>query len=395
MKNKYVIATQAEDAEQFQTSQNWVFDTALPFWASAGVDRVSGGFVEHLALDGKDGGAPFKRVRAQARQIYVFSHAALLGWEEGRSIADYGWRFLNQHGRREDGAWIRRMGRSGGVLDATCDAYDMAFVLFAHAWYYRLTGDPAVIESALETVDLLDRLLADPAGRGWLAAEGSEGLREQNPHMHLVEAALELAQITGLSRFGSIVEHATDLLEKHFVHPETGLLYEFFEADWSLSQNPAVAVAEPGHMLEWSWILRRATRLLGMDFSNLADRLYHRALEIGEREHGFIIDQVDRQGHQRLTSCRSWPQTEALKAHLAAYEAGDSSAWAKAMRCARNLHRHYLCVEPNGTWIDQLDSCLRPSIDKIPSTTFYHIFLAFSEMRRLQPMLSGDTPPAM
>ncbi len=59
--------------------RHWMFEEALPFWAEHGVDRAFGGYVEQLSLDGSDAAVDFKRTRVICRQIYVFSHAALLG----------------------------------------------------------------------------------------------------------------------------------------------------------------------------------------------------------------------------------------------------------------------------------------------------------------------------
>ena len=63
----------------YKAVRHWMFEQALPFWAEHGVDRMYGGYVEQLTLDGSDAAVDFKRVRVVARQIYVFSHAALLG----------------------------------------------------------------------------------------------------------------------------------------------------------------------------------------------------------------------------------------------------------------------------------------------------------------------------
>ena len=79
------------------------------------------------------------------------------------------------------------------MLDPTCDAYDMAFVLFAHAWMFRLTGDASIIQSALNTVAALDAVLAHPSGLGWRAYEGYDGAREQNPHMQVLRDLREPA----------------------------------------------------------------------------------------------------------------------------------------------------------------------------------------------------------
>jgi mannose-1-phosphate guanylyltransferase len=63
--------------------RKWLFDTALPLWAGAGVDRVHGGVHEALNHDGSPADHGYKRLRVLARQIYCFAYARLLGWEGG------------------------------------------------------------------------------------------------------------------------------------------------------------------------------------------------------------------------------------------------------------------------------------------------------------------------
>jgi N-acylglucosamine 2-epimerase/mannose-6-phosphate isomerase len=381
---------------RFADVRSWLFNDALPNWASHGVDRSGGGFVEHLNLAGRDAGAAFKRSRAQSRQIYCFTHASLLGWEPGAEIAAHGWQFLMTNGRREDGAWVRAMGRGGGVLDATCDAYDMAFVLFAHAWWHRLTADPSVVESALATVEALDRLLKHPSGLGWLAHEGAAGAREQNPHMHIIEAAIELADSTGHPRFRVLASEVLALFHDRFLDRRTGLLPEFYAADWSRLDDAKGRVVEPGHMFEWAWILCRAKRLLGIESGDDARQLFDNAERLGLAPGtSLTFDQIDDRGEILAGGSRCWPQTEALKANLAVLEHYGADSRPRIARCVDNLLDRYLATSPIGTWIDQFDSSGQPAIDKIPSTTFYHLLLAFSELLRLQPLIEslGDDPP--
>ena len=65
-----------------------MFESALPLWGDAGLDRKRGGFLEELGLDGRPTAASFKRTRVTARQIYAFSHASLLGWGPGDALAE-------------------------------------------------------------------------------------------------------------------------------------------------------------------------------------------------------------------------------------------------------------------------------------------------------------------
>ncbi|MDB5452886.1 MAG: Mannose-6-phosphate isomerase [Caulobacteraceae bacterium] len=375
---------------RFDEVEQWLFEAAWPFWARAGVDRADGGFVEFLTLEGRDGGAPFKRTRAQARQIYCFSQAALMGFAPGAEIADHGWRFLMQNGRREDGAWVRQMGRSGGVLDPTCDLYDMSFVLYAHAWRYRATQDPAVIDSALATVEATNRFLRHPTQPGWLAEEGDAGPRQQNPHMHLLEAAVELASATGHPLFADLAREVAELFARRFYDPKAGVLREFFADDWSPLPGPTGDIVEPGHLMEWAWLLYRAQDLLGLKLGPQAEAMVDFTLAHGRAPAtGLVYDQVDSAGAVLKADHRSWPQTETIKGLLARFEHGGGDTRAEIAVSVDNLLGRFLAPAPRGTWIDHFDADGRPLVDKIPSTTLYHLQLAFTELLRLRPRLEA------
>ncbi|QIP34140.1 AGE family epimerase/isomerase [Komagataeibacter rhaeticus] len=372
--------------------RTWLYDHAWPYWAAHGVDRVHGGFVEYLDLAGRDGGAPFKRVRAQARQLYCFSQAALLGLPGAREISDNCWQFFDRHARRGDGGWARRMDRTGVIIDPTSDAYDLAFVLLAHAWRYRLTRDPVLIESAAGVITTLNSDLKAPGGLGWLADAGTSGPRQQNPHMHIMEAALEMLDASGDARFAALAHQVADLFLHHIIDRKTGVLREFFTADWKPLDSAEGHIIEPGHMLEWVWILVRAHRLLGLATLDDVQRLYAFATCHGTDAHtGLIYDQIRSTGAPLSRDSRLWPQTEALKAHIAMMETFGLDTSPQISVTVDNLFRHYLDHAPLGTWIDHRRFDGSPKVDKIPSTSLYHLQLAFTELLRAQSTPGYDT----
>ena len=85
-----------EIREAAQRCRRWLVEEALPHWGARGFDWQRGLFAE--GLDGA--GAPLWqpiRFRVQSRQIYVFSHATLLGWYEGGELAERCARFGMRH----------------------------------------------------------------------------------------------------------------------------------------------------------------------------------------------------------------------------------------------------------------------------------------------------------
>src|SRR5262245_19768973 len=87
-----------------RTLRQWAVVRALPLWSSAGYDHAQGGFQEYLSPDGTPDPSATRRLRVQARQIYVYAHAAELGWyPSGRDIALAGIDFMVEKYRSPEG----------------------------------------------------------------------------------------------------------------------------------------------------------------------------------------------------------------------------------------------------------------------------------------------------
>jgi mannose/cellobiose epimerase-like protein (N-acyl-D-glucosamine 2-epimerase family) len=128
----------------------WLRDILLPFWATTGFDSVAGAFVEKFEPSGAPTAEGYTRVRVQARQIFVFSHAAVAGYSDaGLDRATRAFAFLEDHAwDRQHGGWFHRLALGGAALDRSKDSYDHAFLLLAMAWLYRAGGDAQVLRRA-------------------------------------------------------------------------------------------------------------------------------------------------------------------------------------------------------------------------------------------------------
>ena len=386
----------AIQAPRFADVRRWAFERALPFWSTIGRDGELG-FVEHLTLEGTPADVGYKRLRVQARQIYVFSHASLMGYGPGLAAAENGWRFMQTHGWLEDGGWARRLGRGGGVVDATVDLYDQAFALFAIAWWIRASGDVSALAWADRTLAAIEARLGRDDRRGWHAEAPAPAEAVQNPHMHMLEALLALYETTGAERFAALGLKIAELMRTTFFDARSATLAEYFDQDWRRAPGVRGRIVEPGHHFEWSWILRHATRLTGVDFADTAHGLFAFAEAHGvEAGTGLTFDAVLDDGSPHDRNHRSWPQTEALKAHLAEIEFGGRALDGRPAQIAANLLDRYLDRPVPGAWVDHLDPQGAVIADKTPASTFYHVFLAFSELLRLEPLLAArlDQPAA-
>lgn len=363
----------------------WMTGAALPLWCGAGHAGPGLGFVDELDTRARPVEAPTTSVLVQARQVYVYSHAAALGWPHGLPAAKSALAFLRQHGWRAEGGWVRSLGREGGVSDPTVDLYDNAFVLLALAWFARATGDGAAIDSAHRTLDAIEARMRLGDTPGFANTWPFEpGPRLQNPHMHLLEAMLALHDATGEARFTDAARAMVTLFQERLFDPATGTLAELYGPAWQRLHEPYPGrQIWPGHHFEWVWLLHQAEARTGLDARAEARALFRFAGRHGQDAGTKRVRYaVTEEGVPLDRSIRLWPQTEALKAELSMAEREGRDP-AGAARVARNLLRFHLVGVPRGTWVERYDGDGRPEGERVLGTSFYHLFVAYAELLRV------------
>ncbi|QTC87606.1 AGE family epimerase/isomerase [Brevundimonas pondensis] len=353
--------------------RDWLFGQALPLWASAGVD-AEGRFFEKLNFDGRPITGRPRRTRVQARQVYVFCEAASLGWADGEAVARRALDVLIRDYGREDKLWIRATDDAGAVIDATPDLYDLAFVLFALAAAHRVLRDDRARPLALSTLAAIEARMADPVHGGWQEALPPVLPRRQNPHMHMLEALLAWQAVAPDPAFEAAARRVLDLFAARFFDREHLMLGEFFTADWTIAPGAAGQVVEPGHHMEWIWLLDQARRL-GLDgHERQAQALFASALTNGVGARGLMVREIDRIGVVRDGGARLWGQTEAIRTLLLRGQTD------RALALIETLFATHLATAAPGLWIDSFDAAGAPQDADVPASSLYHLMTAFSAL---------------
>lgn len=368
-------------------SVTWARDHALPLWADRGWDGRRGGFVERLDAAGQPDAESPRRVRVQARQVYVYAHAAVLGWHDSaRDVSLRGFEWFLDKCRPAGGGpgFIHIVAPDGSPIDSRIDAYDQAFGLLALGWVYRLTGDAQVRSLIDAELAFQDEKLADRVHGGWLETVPASLPRRQNPQMHAFEAMLGLYEATGEQVFLDRAASFLNLLNDRLFDPASGSLLEYFDDALRPLTDTASKTVEPGHHFEWTWLLLTYARLSKTPPPPLAKALYDWSMRHGLDQSGCAVDEVFPDGTPRMPSRRLWPQTELVKANLALQEAGlEAEAARRADEGLERLHRLYMSVPPKGGWVDRFGPDGAVSDARMPASTFYHIFCAIAEAARV------------
>ncbi|TGY90318.1 hypothetical protein E5163_04110 [Marinicauda algicola] len=359
--------------------RNWLFEDCLPFWAERAWDEQRGGFVEAIDLDGAPLAGLDRRGRVLPRQIYAFSHARLLGWDDprGLDLVHKGLDYLDTTARAPQGGWASVLTPQGEPVSAVRALYDHAFVMLAGAYAFMATGETRAREIAEEALAFVQTELADPEHGGFLDRLPHGKWRHSNPHMHLLEAALALRRATGEARFTEFARDIVELFETRFFDPKSGALTETFAQDWSRAPGAPGNLVEPGHCYEWAVLLGFFEEETGRDLISWRRRLIAFADRIGRNAEGFALDAVDRDAKIVSGKRRLWPQLEMFRARLFHPETAPPG---EASRVLDRILASYLAGGPRGGWIDAFDAKGQPAAPAIPASMLYHMLTAFDPL---------------
>lgn len=391
-----------------ETLEAYLYGELLPFWLERGTGDAPGSVADFFDAE-LIAQSPQQRLRCLARQIHVFSHAAMEApgrndeyLAAARASVDY----LTAHYLHPEGGWRENL--SSPETDTLSDIrtfYDQAFVLLAMASYYGASGETRALEVATQTFHYLEETL-------WQESEGSyvdshadalspedSVVRQQNPHMHLLEACLEMLEFAESQPevrevYEAKAEQLIALFRERFIDPEQGFLYEAFTADGSPRPETASQEIEPGHQFEWVWLLHRYAGLTGDEtVIPYADGLYEFAVQngvdrgtYGEMKgihyqvtaEGDVAGEGDFHGSKRV-----WAQTEALKAFAVRWEQGDELAGKHLQKLLQYCFTEHVEAD-NPLWREHLSQAGEPLRDTYPATSVYHIALGLTETIRVQ-----------
>lgn len=323
---------------------------------------------------------------SQARQIHAYALAARRGWYIGAvALVERAYASMVRDFHRRDGlgGWVFSIRRDGTVADARRDLYAHAFVLLAIASYVDATGDRRGLALADETLAFIEQHMRALEGGGFVEELPlAGGVRRQNPHMHLFEAVLALWECSGEAHYLRWAGELFDLFALRFFRADPGIVGEYFDAALEPAAGVEGRIVEPGHHLEWVWLLRRFEQAGGRAVQSYVDPLYDYAHRHGFDDTGMIVDELVLDGPPRGRSHRVWPVAEAIKANLVESRHGRARAEARAATLADLLRARFLNCESVGGWHDRVDRHGKCLSEFMPASTLYHLIGAVDELSR-------------
>ena len=342
----------------------WLCTKALPIWQCFGVDYEHGGFYESILSDYS---APDydRRLRVQARQLFCFSTAQLIGCSGPYNmIVEMGYKNLQKKYQRKDGLYFTLVDRYGHVVFHDATLYDQAFVLLAMSAIAKANSE--LLEEIHHDARNFMKNLITVFGVGDLF-KSSENIAEylSNPIMHLFESVLAWKELTDDNFWKDLANTLAMSFMNKMYDKQNKLIAERFDENW----NPISASIEPGHQFEWSWLIKRwAIATKSEEGLQIANDLYSTGNSCIDKTTRLVPDEVSTSLVITKGSSRLWPQTERAKAavimnDLVGIKESCNAIWS------------YLL--DNGLWKDYPNS----NFNFGAASSFYHLMVAIIELQ--------------
>ena len=384
-----------------ETFRQHALNEILPHWYEHSLDREFGGYIPQLDRRWRITDPDRKHLVPTARLIYNFCQGHLLdGPDWCGEAARAGLDFLLRHFRDDEhGGWLWQVDRRGRPRDPDKYTYGHAFAILALSEFHRAFGDERAADAARKTFDVLEAHAYDPAHGGYRSRfsrdwsdpeemrssrqsslreeakgpsaaergrdsqEGLSPMRSQNPQMHLVEALLALYEVTDEERYLDRAAELCRLMNDRLFDHAHGCLPEFFHDDWSDFPEYQGDPVEPGHQMEWAWLLLRVHAYRPEDaFLERAGQMVAFAWEHGwDREFGGLYTTLSRTGEVRNPRKSFWQQCEGVMAPLWLWgHTGEEEHRSVFEQAARYCFEHFVDREFGG-WFGGLSRENRPT----------------------------------
>ena len=370
-------------------------DRMLPYWHDTTVNS-RGGYQVHDAghrswraqirsmISGGNNSGPNESLRgliSQARLLWVFSHAHLLGYSTPErdylKAAAHGYNYLiDTMLDRQHGGFYWKADVNQGVIEPHKLLYGQTMAIYGLVEYHRASGLSDPLARACSIYEIVQQKFHDNVHGGWiehcerdftpLTCTGERlpgmpdvvGFKSGDAHLHWMEALTELyAEAKDASMRDALVE-TVELLCTKFYPRDVSESCEYRLQDWQPVANDDLSNLSHGHMVEFAWLLLHAQQALGLprDWDHFESFLRH-TLRFGfdHERGGFYF-----RGKPNEVACDTtkmwWVQAEGLSALTDAVAHFDSAEYNDALTRLLDWIRNHQIRSDDGVWIVSTDA---------------------------------------
>lgn len=347
-------------------------ENILKFWTTKTVDTLNGGFIGLVNSENEPVAAANKGAVLNTRILWAFSAAAIhFNSQEYRDLADRAYNYVSSFFTDKTfGGVYWELDCKGNVINPRKQIYAQAFAIYAFAEYYKLTGNPEVLRSAVRIFNLLEKYSYEPSCNGYLEALGENWTAvtdfrlsnkdlntpfSMNTHLHVMEAYTNLYRVWKADELHQALVRVTKLFPEKFID-KSGHLVLFFDNHWK-SQGTFFSY---GHDIEFAWLVSEAAHETGdaeliSQTDKIAVEIPRLIMRVGLDSDGGLFYGKDFVSGSMNKDKEWWPQAEAMVAFAKAYRISGDRKFQDALFKVWTFTDKHIVDHNHGEWFLKVD----------------------------------------
>lgn len=339
----------------------------LSWWMEHTPDHKHGGFVGQVNLHNQILKNAPKGSILNARILWTFSAAYDMYrnekyLEHARRAYDY---ILEYFIDPVHGGVFWEIDFTGKALNTRNQIYALAFMIYAMAEYYIVTGEEYALDTAIGLFKLIEKHSFDPKRNGYMEAFGRDwkpiddlrlsekdlnASKTMNTHLHILEAYTNLYRAWKCDETKKALENIIQLFVDRFIDPQTHHLNLFFDDDWNNKSD----LISYGHDIECSWLLYEAAEMLGDEehtrtVKEISIDIARQNITGLDKDHGLFYEYFP--SEERIdTDKHWWPQAEAVVGFLNAYQLSGEDLFARKALNSWGFIKKFMIDHKEGEW---------------------------------------------
>jgi mannobiose 2-epimerase len=351
----------------------------LPFWMTKMIDSENGGFYGRIDGTGQVYNDAYKGCVLNTRILWTFSSAYRIiknpdYLKTAERAKDY---LLNHFIDPGYGGVYWLLDNKGEMKDGKKQIYAQAFAIYGLTEYYRITKDPACLDSAIALFRLIEKFSFDiqlngyfeAFSREWgalddlrLSTKDANEKKTMNTHLHVLEAYTNLFRIWPDDMLKIQLRNLIEVFVDKIVNNQTFNLKMFFDEEW----NDKTDLVSYGHNIESSWLIYEAALVLGD--KNVIKKVKDICIRIADAsKEGFMSD--GSMIYERFFSTGKtdtdrhwWVQAETVVGFLNAYTMTENKDYLEMSLKTWRFISENLTDKKNGEWYWSVDNNLKPNL---------------------------------
>lgn len=277
-----------------------LLEKVVPFWLENSKDEDHGGYFTCLDRSGKVFDTD-KFIWLQGREVWMFS--SLFNHVEQKpewlNMALHGAKFLQQHGRDENGNWYFSLTKEGNPLVQPYNIFSDCFATMAFGQLYKATGEETYAVIAKQTFENILKKSSNPKGQYNKLYPETRPLKGFSLPMILCNLSLEIEHLLPETQVNETIEACIREVMEVFYDSDSGLILENVNPDGSFSDSFEGRLLNPGHAIEAMWfIMDLAERRNDRELMDKAVKVLLRTVDYGwDKEFGGIYYFLDFKGN--------------------------------------------------------------------------------------------------